>query len=210
MTTNPAPAALARCIPGPIAMLAVGPLPASVGRRVGRRVEVDLDAVRDQLGAELSGRMLRYYRQVLAFRAAPTGPAVQARRLLHTLRQREPSGGARVVLHAELAGLRMLPTVAPTVDALLSRNLDLDAVRVAAGRSLVSLEQSGATTRVRLTVPAIGLWPVELGGAVSEDEVLREIVLEANHTSSRLGYGAARLLMQVDVYALERYPDPAA
>jgi hypothetical protein len=198
--------ARARTVPAPIGALALGTLPAGVGRRVGARIEVDVDAVKLKLGTEAAAKVLRYLAAVRSYRHDPVGDYVETVRPLVRAKLVDPKGGKKVRLTHELGELRNVTGVSGVIDALLGAEVAHQELEDQLAPFEGAVRTEGNDTFVEFTVRRSRTWPLALGGCSGPDEIGRRVRLRANHAASRRG--APNRLLELEIDALERFPDP--
>lgn len=187
-------------------------LVSSCGVRVGRNIEVDLDAVA-QTEPRLAARMVEYFEQCSLFwdryaAGEEAGEAVMARRLLLCAVQSDRPGG-RSDLAEEVELLAALPGVGGVIEEILSADPDLDRISRDSLRLGVSMKHDAKRNMLRVAVrmPARGYWDRALGGAHSRGETHRVLELRVSHAKWR--DRKSRRLVEMKVWAEEVWPEPS-
>jgi hypothetical protein len=165
--------------------------------RLGNKVEVSLEAVKETAGAEAAERLSNYWRAATQMWSSGKGRAVLVRRPLVQVAQKDGKEG-RVELAAELAALELIPEGDALVEALLGPAVQPD--------QLTSVETNGNETSVTVTRRMVE-WPTALGGPAAPNELHRHVKIVANHAKWR--DRKVRRLVRVEVSCDEVWPDPA-
>jgi hypothetical protein len=191
-----------RTVPYHLAELAVGDLIAGYGVKIGRSVEIDLDALRRD-HPHAATQVASYAEQADDL----TGDYLAVAVPLVTVRQTDNAAG-RSDLVAELEALEA-SELSDVVVAALSREPDAETIATLGAPHRVSYETVGDDrTRIVLTVAGHRPWSTHLGGAPTSREVARRFTLTTSHAAWR--DRRSRRLLTLDVHAIELVPDPAA
>jgi hypothetical protein len=183
------------------------------GRQVGRRVEVDLDAVAAAGHRPLAQALLLYGRECdelwRALEASTAGgrPFVTVRRDL--LEHVQLTGKKdRADLGEVYEAFATVPTLADLVERLTGAEPDVAALTLMAS-SLGGQLSVPADGVLEVTLRLSGRWalPDVLGGVSGPGEVSRELVLTARQAAWR--DRRVRRLARVLVRSVELWPDPA-
>jgi hypothetical protein len=181
------------------------------GVTVGRRIEVDLDAV-GQIDSELAERMASYWERCRAFwdsyrRGDAAGDGVLVRRVLTQAVQSDAPGG-RGELGVEVDAVTALPVVGELIEELLGPDPDIESISRRGFRLGLSLRRDNKKNMLRIAVrmQARNQWPADLGGTHSSGELHRVIEMRISHAKWR--DRKSRRLVEMTIWAEEIWPDP--
>jgi hypothetical protein len=207
-----------RTTPSTIAQIAIAAGVAPVecftgcGRRVGDRVEVDLDEVarRDETVARWAENYFESARRLWAhLKEQPiSGEVLAVRRPLVKVHQSDSKRDGRADLRDELAGLEQYGGFHALLDALLGPEVSRTDLEEAAGAWQREIDISGSRVQVKLWVCDPVAWSDAVGGPAGPGEVARIFTLVAQHAPWR--DRRVRRLVALNVEAEELWPAVSA
>lgn len=205
-------------VPAHLVPLALGELDAATaetlkpcGRKVGERVELDLESVERSGRGDVASVLRAYQRLCEKFwdsyeAKRPAGPYVAVKREL-LLAQQKSTKTEKKDLGEQLEALEGVPGVADVIREVTEAAPDWDKVR-AAGAPFgidLDLEKEGWAV-VTLWVEGAHDWPLALGGPASRGEVRRGVRLRVAYAGWRDRRN--RRLAEVHVLTEEIWPAP--